>query len=124
MSVATCKKSAAAACDGSATNAEADGSHTKRVSSLHVSSVFLDTNRQCSKMVACGGNCWRAYARALGVVDRNVNRALGALGASIARRPLFFIVVPFLIAVGLSAGMVRIPSLTEERSEKLWCEVP
>lgn len=63
---------------------------------------------------------WASYQRAVGTIDRNVNLALGALGAFVARRPVLTIVLSTVLALACTSGMVLIGDRIETESDKLW----
>lgn len=65
--------------------------------------------------------CWTGYKRAVGRMNLAVNGVLGKLGAFVASRSVAVLLVSLFIALGLTAGMIRIPEMQETASEKLWC---
>lgn len=65
---------------------------------------------------------WAKYQRAVGSIDRNVNHALGLLGALVARRPVLTIVLSSIFALACASGLVLIGERVETESDKLWCD--
>lgn len=63
---------------------------------------------------------WASYQQAVGSIDRNVNHALGALGAFVAHRPVLTIVLSTIFALACTSGMVLIGDRIVTESDRLW----
>lgn len=66
----------------------------------------------------CCHTCSSLYGRAVLIVQKKLNMATGAIGAFVARHPVWTVVLSILIAALAGGGWARFK--IESESDKLW----